>query len=211
MRTRFPLASALVLAASLGIAPASRAEGGDCGNPFVNAFGPFDFRTATPDERGIVENHHFTAQVETLRGGISGSIGAEIDYTLRALPNHPRALMAMVRLGQQDKTNQPRGAHYTVECYIERALQFRPDDANVRQIRGIYMSMHGKHVAAIEDFKAVVAAQPQNANAHYNLGLAYFETKDYEAARAQAKIAQDLKFPLDGLQKMLQQRGKWTD
>ena len=211
MRTRFPLASALVLAASLGIAPASWAEGGDCGNPFVNAFGPFDYRTATPDERGIVENHHFTAQVETLRGGISGSIGAEIDYTLRALPNHPRALMAMVRLGQRDKSNQPRGAHYTVECYIERALQFRPDDANVRQIRGIYMSMQGKHVAAIEDFKAVVAAQPQNANAHYNLGLAYFETKDYEAARAQAKIAQDLKFPLDGLQKMLQQRGKWTD
>ena len=211
MRTRFPLASALVLAASLGIAPASWAEGGDCGNPFVNAFGPFDFRTATPDERGIVENHHFTAQVETLRGGISGSIGAEIDYTLRALPNHPRALMAMVRLGQRDKSNQPRGAHYTVECYIERALQFRPDDANVRQIRGIYMSMQGKHVAAIEDFKAVVAAQPQNANAHYNLGLEYFETKDYEAARTQAKIAQDLKFPLDGLQKMLQQRGKWTE
>lgn len=211
MRTRIPLASALVLAASLGVAPASWAEGGDCGNPFVNAFGPFDYRTATPDERGIVEMHHFTEQVETLRSGISGSLGAEIDYTLRALPNHPRALMAMVRLGQRDKAIQPRGAHYTVECYIQRALQFRPDDANVRQIRGIYMSMQGKHVAAIEDFKAVVAAQPQNANAHYNLGLAYFETKDYEAARAQAKIAQDLKFPLDGLQKMLQQRGKWTD
>src|SRR5437867_1540176 len=69
---------------------------GDCGNPFQNAYGPFDYRTATGDQKTIVEAHHFTSEVESLHAGITGSIGAEIDYTLRAFPNHPRALMAMI-------------------------------------------------------------------------------------------------------------------
>jgi hypothetical protein len=220
MTLRVALASLLILGGSLCVAPVSWAEGADCANPFVNSFtgstvstgyGPFDYRTATPAQRAIVEENHFTSQVETLRGGIGSTVGGELDYTLRAFPNHPRALMAMVRLGQRDKTNQPRGAHFTVECYIDRAVRYTPDDYNVKQIRGIYLSMKGKHMEAIEDFKAVVKAQPDNANAHYNLGLEYFEIEDYDAARNQAKIAHDLKFPLDGLRKKLQQAGKWED
>jgi tetratricopeptide (TPR) repeat protein len=219
MDTRITLASLLLLA-GLCVTSAAFAEGADCGNPFVNSrsgmdaptgYGPFDYRTATAEQRALVENHHFTSQVQTLRSGVSGPLGADIDYTLRAFPNHPRALMAMVRLGEREKLGQPRGANYTVECYIDRAIRYTPDDYTVRQIRGIYLSAQGKHGEAIEDFKAVVAAEPQNANAHYNLGLEYFETKDYDAARKQAKIAQELKFPLDGLEKMLRQAGKWSE
>jgi Tfp pilus assembly protein PilF len=212
MRFANPLASLAVVAVCLcGASPSGAQAVGECGNPFVNSFGPFDYRVATSDQRSVVETHHFTPAVEMLKSGSTGAMGSDIDYTLRAFPNHPRALMAMIRLGQRDKVNKPQGAGYTVDCYIERALQFQPDDVNLRQIRGIYLSMQGKYPQAIGDFTAVIEAQPENGNAHYNLGLAYFETKNYDRALAEAKSAQALKFPLDGLTKKLRAIGKWQD
>jgi tetratricopeptide (TPR) repeat protein len=184
---------------------------GDCGNPFENAYGPYDYRTATAAQKSIVEVNHFTSLVESLQGGITGTIGGEIDYTLRAFPNHPRALMAMIRLGQRDKTNKPRGAHYTVECYIDRANRYQPDDMGVRQIRGIYYSMNRKYDLAIADFAEVIEQAPDNANAHYNLGLAYFETRQYDKALEEARKAKSLGFPLEGLKHMLTSAGKWQD
>jgi tetratricopeptide (TPR) repeat protein len=183
----------------------------DCGNPFKNAYGPFDYRTATKYEKNIVETHHFTPDVETLRHGITSPLGGELDYTLRAFPNHPRALMSMIRLGKRDRTPKPKGAEFTVDCYLQRAVQFRPDDMNARQLRGIYYAMQHRYREAIEDFKTVLAKEPNDANAHYNLGLSYFEIKNYDEAVKQAKLAKSLGFPLPGLQNMLKSAGKWTE
>jgi hypothetical protein len=36
-----------------------------CGNPFVNHYGPFDYRTATASTRKLVEDFHFTIGIET--------------------------------------------------------------------------------------------------------------------------------------------------
>jgi tetratricopeptide (TPR) repeat protein len=203
--------AATAAVAALGAQSAQSQIDADCGDPFQNAYGPFDYRSASPDQKQIVEVNHFTPAVESLHSGITGSLGAEIDYTLRAFPNHPRALMAMIRLGQRDRTNKPQGAHYTIDCYVDRAIRFRPDDTKARQIRGIYFSNQRRYNEAIADFSAVVQQQPDNANAHYNLGLAYFEAKDYARARDEAKLARDLGFPLEGLKGKLKSAGKWTD
>ena len=69
---------------------------GYCNLDLHNAFGPFDYRTATKDKLKLVESYHFTPKVESLIGGQSGTLGADIDYTLRAFPNHPRALLCGV-------------------------------------------------------------------------------------------------------------------
>jgi hypothetical protein len=209
MNTVMKLALLAIACVASPVLPISRAQSpGECGDPFSNAYGPFDYRMATPEQRNLVETYHFTPAVEALRSGSTGAIGTDLDYTLRAFPNHPRALMAMVRLGHHEKGVKPKGTNFTVDCYLERAIEFRPDDVNVRQVRGIYLSMKGNHALAISDFEAVVAEQPANANAHYNLGLAYFETKDYKRARAEAKIASELNFPLNGLTRKLQSVGK---
>lgn len=74
-------------------------------------FGPFDYtdpETARPGKYGqspplhLVEIAHFTPEVEHLVRGKSGAIYGDLDYTLRAFPNHHRALWSMVRyyLGQ---------------------------------------------------------------------------------------------------------------
>ena len=209
--TAFARASIVAGFVLIGSAHAAAQATGDCGDPFKNAFGPFDYRTATPGQRSIVEQHHFTPNVEALQSGNSASVGGELDYTLRAFPNSPRALMAMVRLGQKEKTAKPTQAQFTVECYLERATQFRPDDPNVWLVRGIYYALQHKFELAIDDFNAAIQQAPDNANAHYNLGLAYFEKKQYTQAVEQAKVAKSLGFPLAGLKNKLESAGQWAD
>jgi hypothetical protein len=78
-----------------------------CGS-LANAVGPWDYRTASQQRRELVELYHFRLDVETLAPGRSPiSIGADISYTLRAFPNHPRALISMANLGQREKRRRP--------------------------------------------------------------------------------------------------------
>jgi Tfp pilus assembly protein PilF len=182
-----------------------------CGS-LQNAFGPYDYRTATAQQRATVENFHFTRDVETLRrGSTSLRIGADISYTLRAFPNHPRALLAMARLGEKEKTPRPSGADYTVECYFDRALRFTPEDPSVRLLFGTFLLKNGKREAAIEQLKIAELHAGANGNVYYNLGLAYFDLKDYGKAREYAKRAHELGFTLPGLKNKLQSVGQWRD
>ena len=119
----------------------SRADVNDyvCG-PIQNAYGPFDYRS-DKDKLQIVEQYHLTPQVVNLVAPRSaGRIGGDLDYTLRAFPNHHVALMAMVRLGEKERTTRPAGATYNVECYFQRSLRFRNDDAIVRIVYASYLS-----------------------------------------------------------------------
>lgn len=65
-----------------------------CGS-LQNAFGPFDYRdpAARAESLQVVERYHFTADVEMLRRGkASANVLDDLNYTLRAFPNHHRAL-----------------------------------------------------------------------------------------------------------------------
>jgi Tfp pilus assembly protein PilF len=199
--------------AGLGtLAPAAQAQGIYACGPLENAYGPYDYRTATPQQRSTVENFHFTRDVETLRRGASSlRIGADVDYTLRAFPNHPRALLAMVRLGEREKTPKPRGTNYSVECYFDRAIRFAPDDPSVRLLYGTFLLKNGKREAAVEQLKLAEQHAGANGNVCYNLGLAYFDLKDYAKARDYAKRAYELGFTLPGLKRKLQSVGQWRD
>jgi predicted Zn-dependent protease len=181
-----------------------------CGDPFHNHFGPFDYRTATKGQRDIVESYHFTAAVATLRHGEStNKLGADISYTLRVFPNHPRALLAMSDLARREKTIKPQGTEYPVSCWFERAIQFRPDDGTVRLVYGISLARDGKSKEALEQLQKADKLIPNDANVHYNLGLVYFELKDYENSLKQAKIAYGLGFPLGGLRSKLESVHEW--
>lgn len=160
---------------------------------------------------GIVEQFHFTPNVENLIHGNSASLGGEIDYTLMHFPNHHRALSAMASLALKEKTPRPKGAGYSVDCYFDRAIRFRPDDGVVHMVYGIYLSKLGKAEQAIEQLREAVRLQPENANINYNLGLLYLAEKDYEQAKTYAKKAYALGFSLPGLKNKLMRAGKWDD
>jgi tetratricopeptide (TPR) repeat protein len=198
----------IVLVVLLGATLPSAAQSfEECGE-LANAYGPFDYRTSR-DKLYIVEGAHFTADVESLRRGASGSIGGDLDYTLRASPNHHRALIAMANLGRKLNTEQPPGAKYTVPCYFDRAIRFAGNDGVVRLIFGTYLSRVGKRPEALRQLEVAESLDPNNANVHYNLGLLYFDMKDYPKARLNAQRAYELGFTLPGLRRKLEEAGQW--
>lgn len=200
--------SALILAALLhGAAHAA----GDC-PAFNNTVTGGDY--TNPDHRdrlAVVERFHFTPQVERLERGQSGYIGGDISYTLDHFPNHHRALSALSRLALREKSSRPKSVKHSIECYFDRAMRFRPDDARVRAIFGGYLLAMGQDDAAIAQLQEAARFEPQNASNQYNLGLVYFRKKQYAQAREAAKAAYGLGFPLPGLKNKLAALGQWSD
>lgn len=189
---------------SLSGTPAHAADYSACGT-LKNGFGPFDFRVIAPGNREVVETHHFTPQVEALRAGETAPIAGDLDYTLRAMPNHPRALMAMAKLSVKAKSDRPSGSHYPVECYFDRALRFTPDDPMPRLIYAIYLTDHKRSLDAkvqLDEAERLRGDQ-SNSDFDYNLGLLYYTVGDYDKSASAAKRAYALGAPLPGLQNKL--------
>ena len=184
----------------------------ECGS-LDNGYGPWDYTNPTHfrERLPMVENRHFRSQVESLKEGTTAKLpGGDLDYTLRAFPNHHRALYSMARYSLQYGSHRiPPGAHYSGHCYFYRAIRFQPEDANVRLIFGIYLSLQKKYPEAIEQMQAAISLEPNSAEAHYNIGLLYEKTDAIEKAAQHARIAYDLGYPLEGLKNLLRKRGVW--
>lgn len=183
-----------------------------CGE-LTASYGPFDYRKATKEQKDLVEGAHFLPHVERLiRGHNSAGPGGDIAYTLRVFPNHPRALLSMMKLAEKEKTNKPFGSTYTIDCWFDRALRFQPEDGVIRMIYGTYLARKDKSKEAIEQLEeARHLLGEEDGNAHYNLGLAYCELKQYDKALEHAHKAYALGFDLPGLRNKLQRAGKWRD
>ncbi len=183
-----------------------------CGDPWNNPTGPWDYRSESPANRRLVESYHFTPGVELLiRPQSAGLVGSDIDYTLRAFPNHHRALIAMSALGAKLDTAQPPGANYSVECYFNRAIRFRADDALVRMIYGRYLYAQKRPHDAASQLEAANELAEDNGFSHYNIGLIYLEARQFEAALVQAHRALALGFTRPGLKDGLVAAGRWQE
>lgn len=182
---------------------------GDCGTLAQQEAGGDYNDGADRAKLSVVEAFHFTPDVETLRQGATGSLGDDLAYTLEHFPNHARALAAMLRLAQREKTVKPRGARYSLPCYFERAIRFRPADPAPHALYGSYLLAAGHGADALAQFDEVVRLVPGDATAHYNLGLLLFAQKNYGGAREHARVAYGLGFPLPGLKNKLSEAHQW--
>jgi len=181
-----------------------------CGSVESGAWGPFDYRTQK-ENLAIVENVHFTRRIENLEPERGNPPGDDLRYTLGAYPNHPRALRAMARLAEREKREKPTGAAYTITCYFDRAIRFRPDDGTVRMIYGVFLGRRGAKTQAIEQLEIARNLVGDDPNLHYNMGLVYFDLKDFPRSLEHAHKAYSLGFPLPGLKNKLQKAGKWQE
>ncbi len=59
--------------------------------------------------------------------------------------------------------------------------------------------------------QAAAVQAGDDANVHYNLGLAYVDLKQYDKALLSAHKAYQLGFPLMGLKNRLQRAGAWRE
>jgi len=207
--SRFALALCIGMAAVSASPAIAQVAEGSCGQ-LQNGYGPYDYRTDR-DKLPIVEGAHFTPEVEALVRSVTGYIGGDIDYTLRAFPNHHRALLAMMRFGERTKSVQPPSAKYTIDCYFQRAVRFKPDDTTARMLFATYLHKNGRNAEANQQMEQTVALAGDNAFTRYNAGLVYLDLKNYDKALQQAHLAYGLGFTRPELREALKKAGKWVE
>lgn len=218
MLNKLQSTACLALALAAFAPGAAYGQAATCGS-LENAFGPYDY-TNPVHKRDLlppVEQFHFDSGVERLRGRLDldekqgkAAVGKAIDYTLRAFPNHHRALYAMARyhLTMRDENRPPM--RYTADCYFDRAMRFKPSDGKVRLIYGIFLYKLGKNEAAVERFQEALSRTPDSAEVHYNIGLIYADMGRYNEAKQHAVTAYDLGYPMPGLRNKLIRAGVWN-
>lgn len=197
------------------VAAAQDAAPSACGNPFRNHFGPFDYRSATPENRNLVEHVHFTPGVESLTKPANttfAGMAQDVAYTLHVFPNHHRALITMTRLGERHKSDQPPGAGFSVECYYDRAVRFAPDDTVVRALYARFLVKRDRRPQALQQMALATEQAQDRPLSHYDLGLVYLEMGEHELALAQAHKAKRLGLEnRPQLEEALRKAGKWRD
>jgi Flp pilus assembly protein TadD len=203
------LCTVLITAIPAG-ARAAPEEPGVCGNPFKNGVGPFDYNNGeertTPGKIPVVEQFHFTPVVQSLaRGNTSAYAMDDIDYTLRAVPNHHKALDAVARYDIEKGGIPPQWR--SAQCWFDRATEFAPEDGQVWLIYANWCARKQHNDDALEAYKRAKALLPDSIEVDYNLGLLYYKMGDYEQARSHARIAYAGNYPLQGLRRRLAEKG----
>lgn len=196
------------LALMLAIGPHAQAAV-ECA-PFTWMHVRLDYTSAT-DRVAIshVEGNHFDADTENLIRGVAGSVGADIDFLVRHSPNHHRGLAAMVRLAMKQRSPQPSDVQIPVECYLLRALEFTPSDAEVLKIYATYLARLNRNAEALGRFEEAERLAPDDPIVAYNMGLLLTEKRDFERAREYAKKAYASGIELPGLRDKLAKQGQW--
>lgn len=185
-------------------------------------FGPFDYtsladKNTTPggDSKNaltLVEIAHFTPEVEGLIRGHNGTVQSDLDYTLRAWPNHHRALLSVIRYQLEVRNKLRSGQLLTpVECYLKRAISFSPKDAVTYSLYGHYLRKVGHLDDAVKYYEKALELEPENAKFAYSFGLLLIDLKRYEEAAKYAKIAYQHKQTPKGLKQKLEKLGVWNE
>lgn len=184
-----------------------------CGNLTENTYHrPFDYNASDSEFIRRVEAPHFPPYVEALQRGSTGETpGHDIAYVLRTFPNHPRALMAMSNLARKEKRDKPIKSPFSIQCWMQRAIYFRSEDGMVRYVYGIHLMKTSRITEALEQLLLAEKYLGPNGNLQYNIGLAYFEIKDYDKSLEYAHSAYASGFSLPGLKNKLISKKKWRD
>jgi tetratricopeptide (TPR) repeat protein len=157
----------------------------------------------------VVERRHFTTKVASLIAGESATVEADLTYTLNKVPNHYRALQSAIEYsisGPDGGSRQPP-LEMPPECWLQRALVFRPQDPNLRVLFGNYYTRVKRYELAVEQYQGAVKLAPKSPEVHYNLGLALFNLQRFDEARKHARTAYSLGYPLPALREQLKAAG----
>ena len=195
------------IAASIGIALVL------CGNAsMVHGEGKLNRDYYNPgtgtDERADWQNahqFHLGPAFDAMKRGNWGPARDNLEFILRVFPNSPLALNGISELCVL-KWRSPK---CDADSWMEKAVAVNPSIATTWIIYGIHLQREKRPAEAVEKFKRGLELRPDDINGHYNLGLAYFDLKDYDNANKQAQMSYALGAPLPGLRDMLKRVGAW--
>ena len=203
--TAWQLAFACLLTSQVATAQVDATVCGDLGTP------RWDYRYATKEEHIEVEGAHFVPVVENLIRGNRGYLGGDLAYTLRASPNHHRALVSIMKWSEKLKSLQLPDMPYQVECYFDRGIRYKADDHVVRLLYAQFLVSNSRPVDAVKQLDQVVKMAGDNGFTLYNVGLLYSDMKDFDQALVYAHKAMAKGFFRPELRKRLEQAGRWLE
>lgn len=188
-------------------------EGAPC-TGLAQGFGPYDYldRNRLADKLKLVESAHFDNNVESLTGGAknrSDNPLQDLDYTLRAFPNHHRALYTVITYDLRKNKAFTSRRLSPAECYLQRAVNFSPKDANAYMLYAIFLHRGLRYSDAMKHYETAQRLSPNNPQIMYNYSLLLVDLKRYDEARSHAVSLYAQGFPLQGLKKRLQAAGQW--
>jgi len=182
-----------------------------CGNIFSRHYGPYDYRTER-HRITVVEEFHFTPEMEAGIRGVNGPVGSEITYTLKAAPNHHRALVTLMNITGRAKSDTVTGLEWPAECYFERAIRYAYDDHIVRMLYAQFLHQRKRSADAIRQLEVALSfADKDNAFTQYNVGKLFLEIGQPARALEQAQKALELGFPRQDLIDALKKGGHWKE
>jgi tetratricopeptide (TPR) repeat protein len=170
----------------------------------------FDYYAAKADRAGEakrlgnVEAYHLEQGDQKFRAGSYDAALGEFEFILGEYPNHPRALLLLAEMCTKWKSSR-----CDVDGLFERAVEVNPRVAGTYVVRGLYYHRTGRLDNAIASYNRALELDPNSLNANYNLGLAYFDQKQYARANEAAQRAYLNGAPLPGLRNKLQGVGAW--
>ena len=193
----------------LALTASSTALGNDCGEIYIPGnIGPFDWK----DKANVahIEAAHFGPNIEGLIG-TEWDLAGNLSYILRTVPNHPRALAAVIRFGERFKTNKTQHLQYSIECWFDRAIRFRPKETIPQVMFSQYLAKQGHIDAAMKHLEMATLNAKDNGFSHYNIGLMYMTLKEYPLAAASARRAKELGFRRTNLEDELRRLNRWLE
>lgn len=185
-----------------------------CGNPFENHFGPWDYRTARRADIEIVEKAHFTPGVESMtvpKNTMRRDMAQDVSYTLKVFPNHHRALLTMVRLGEKYGDPPPGTRGMSIDCYFDRAIRFRPDDNVARSLYAQFLGKNNRKDEAMKHLEFALKQAEDKPISQYTIGTVFLELGEFDRALLQAHKAREMGVEWPELEQALKAAGRWKE
>jgi len=194
-----PLWKSCSLVVMLAASPVAFGQAG--GHDYYNPGSDTDVKA------NMVNAHHFHLQpaFDAMKTGNWRSAWENFEFILRFAPNSPQALNGISQLCVL-KWKSPL---CDADSWFDQAIAINPSIATTWVLYGIHLQRKKLPDQAVEKFKHALELRPDDINGHYNLGLAYFDMKDYDNANKQAQMSYALGAPLPGLREMLKRVGAW--
>lgn len=176
------------------------------------AYGPYDYlqRNTLQAELQIVEENHFSADVENLISSETAYAINDIHYTLGAWPNHHRALNSILQYRLQNLRNWPPAIGVPpAECYLQRAIKFSPKDPRPYMMYGVLLQKVKQFDKALNAYRVANRLMPNDVITQYNMGMTLVALKKYKEAAQLAQKVYSAGFPLPALKNKLIAAGHW--
>jgi tetratricopeptide (TPR) repeat protein len=181
-------------------------HGSQCKGSMI-PYGPYDYLEWRDYKKQlfIVEEYHLTPEILNLQQATTTSAIKDIQYTLMAWPNHPKALWAAYRYRRLHPGDWKQGVYTAtpVECHLQRAMKFSPRDPIPYAMHGLVMHEFGHYKEAVKSYRAAHKLNPNDLISEYNMGLSLVKLGRYDEADELVEKIYSTDFPLQGLKNML--------